>query len=145
MRVGLTYYYVGLIFLLLKINVQGNQLLSIFQCIFILKYFMCILTYKIRFGSAFTMQICRETSYKDLQKLLLKEMAVMLHDDILTTEQDIPLFGIKLADASDVPQYLDPTVELPLFTDPIDQALAMSGDQPHVKLILEWSYHAKEV
>lgn len=97
-----------------------------------------------RFGSAFTMQICRETSYKDLQKLLLKEMAVMLHDDILTTEQDIPLFGIRLADASDLPQYLDPTVELPLFTDPIDQALAMSGDQPHVKLVLEWSLHAKE-
>ncbi|XP_050540078.1 ubiquitin carboxyl-terminal hydrolase 43 [Daktulosphaira vitifoliae] len=97
-----------------------------------------------RFGSAFTMQICRETSYKDLQKLLLKEMASMLHDDILTAEQDIPLFGIRLADASDLPQYLDPTVELPLFTDPIDQALAMSGDQPHIKFILEWDLHAKK-
>lgn len=107
-----------------------------FQAFFIVFFFS-------RFGSAFTMQVCRETSYKDLQKLLLKEMASMLHDDVLTTEQDIPLFGIRLADASDMPQYLDPTVELPLFTDPVDQALAMSGDQPHVKFILEWDLHAK--
>lgn len=139
MRVDLIYYYVGLIYLLFKISVQGN-FLKLF-CEFFFKHFYL---YN-RFGSAFTMQICRETSYKDLQKLLLKEMAVMLHDDILTTEQNIPLFGIRLADASDIPQYLDPTVELPLFTDPIDQALAMSGDQPHVKLILEWSFHAKEL
>lgn len=33
------------------------------------------------------MQISRETSYEDLQKLMLKEMAPILHDDILTTSQ----------------------------------------------------------
>lgn len=40
-----------------------------------------------RFGSPYTMQVPRETSYDDLQKLILKEMAVILHDDILTSEQ----------------------------------------------------------
>lgn len=33
------------------------------------------------------MQISRETSYEDLQKLMLKEMATIIHDDILTSEQ----------------------------------------------------------
>lgn len=33
------------------------------------------------------MQVSRETSYADLQKLVLKEMAPILHDDILTSSQ----------------------------------------------------------
>lgn len=33
------------------------------------------------------MQISRETSYEDLQKLMLKEMAPILHDDVLTASQ----------------------------------------------------------
>lgn len=33
------------------------------------------------------MQVPRETSYEDLQKLILKEMAPILHDDILTSSQ----------------------------------------------------------
>ncbi|KAJ8945723.1 hypothetical protein NQ314_009085 [Rhamnusium bicolor] len=40
-----------------------------------------------RFGSPYTMQVSRETSYDDLQKLVLKEMAPILHDDILTSLQ----------------------------------------------------------
>lgn len=40
-----------------------------------------------RFGSPYTMQVSRETSYDDLQKLLLKEMAPILHDDVLTAGQ----------------------------------------------------------
>lgn len=41
----------------------------------------------VRFGSPYTMQVPRETSYDDLQKLILKEMAPILHDDILTSSQ----------------------------------------------------------
>lgn len=33
------------------------------------------------------MQVPRELSYEDLQKLMLKEMAPILHDDILTSSQ----------------------------------------------------------
>lgn len=38
-------------------------------------------------GSPYTMQVPREMSYEDLQKLILKEMAPTLHDDILTSSQ----------------------------------------------------------
>lgn len=44
------------------------------------------------------MQVGRDTSYADLQKLILKEMAFILHDDVLTTAQDVPLFRIKVVD-----------------------------------------------
>lgn len=40
-----------------------------------------------KFGSPYTMQIPRETSYEDLQKLILKEMAPILYDDVLTSSQ----------------------------------------------------------
>lgn len=33
------------------------------------------------------MQVPRDLSYEDLQKLILKEMASILHDDILTSSQ----------------------------------------------------------
>lgn len=33
------------------------------------------------------MQVPREISYEDLQKLILKEMAPILHDDVLTSSQ----------------------------------------------------------
>lgn len=96
------------------------------------------------------MPVCRETSYVDLQKLLLKEMAWMLHDDVLTTDQEIPLFRIRVADTADSPElsYLDPTVDHPLFTEPVEHALALgvitnTGPQ-HIKLILEWDLQAKE-
>ncbi|KAG8239256.1 hypothetical protein J437_LFUL010646, partial [Ladona fulva] len=41
-----------------------------------------------RFGSPYTMQVSRETSYEDLQKLILKEMNTILHDDVLVNAQD---------------------------------------------------------
>ncbi|KAL6990352.1 Ubiquitin carboxyl-terminal hydrolase 31 [Sarracenia purpurea var. burkii] len=103
-----------------------------------------------RFGSPFTMPISRETSYVDLQKLLLKEMAWMLHDDVLTTDQEIPLFRIRVADTADAPElsYLDPTVDHPLFTEPVEHALAIglftNTGPAHLKLILEWDLQAKE-
>ncbi|XP_046687416.1 ubiquitin carboxyl-terminal hydrolase 43 [Homalodisca vitripennis] len=102
-----------------------------------------------RFSSPFTMQVCRETSYRDLQKLLLKEMAWTLHDDILTSDQAVPLFRVRVCDAGGEAgagdhSYLDPAVDHPLYTQPIDQALAMCDSQPHVKLVLEWELAAKE-
>jgi hypothetical protein len=44
------------------------------------------------------MQVGRDTGYADLQKLLLKEMAFILHDDVLTSAQDVPLFRIRVTD-----------------------------------------------
>lgn len=97
------------------------------------------------------MQVCRETSYVDLQKLLLKEMAWTLHDDVLTSDQDVPLFRARICDAGGLSQadhtYLDPVVDHPLYTEAVDQALAMcdpAAGQPHLKLILEWDLAAKE-
>ena len=45
-----------------------------------------------RFSSPYTMQVGRETSYEDLQKLILKEMNAVLHDDILVSSQDVCKF-----------------------------------------------------
>ena len=74
----------------------------------------------------------------------------MLHDDVLTTDQEIPLFRIRVADTADVPEfsYLDPTVDHPLFTEPVEHALALgiigkTGPQ-HLKLVLEWDLQTKE-
>jgi ubiquitin carboxyl-terminal hydrolase 31 len=46
-----------------------------------------------RFGSPYTMQVGRETSYEDLQKLILKEMSSILHDDILVNSQEVYLLS----------------------------------------------------
>lgn len=100
-----------------------------------------------RFGSPFTMQICRETSYTDLQKLLLKEMSWMLHDDVLTTEQDVPLFRIRLASHPEPDAYLDPTLDHPLYSEFIDHVLNLceaNTEPAHIKLVLEWDLQSKE-
>ena len=51
-----------------------------------------------RFGSPYTIQVSRTTEYADLQKLLMKEMASILHDDILISAQKVPLFKIRVID-----------------------------------------------
>ena len=99
-----------------------------------------------RFGSPYTMQVSRETSYEDLQKLLLKEMHSVLADDVLTSSQSPGLFNIRVADPAATPiqdehPCIDPCVEHPLYTEQIEQALALCADDSgpqHVKLILEW-------
>lgn len=104
-----------------------------------------------RFGSPYTMQISRETSYEDLQKLLLKEMHATLADDVLTSSQTPGLFNIRVADpvatpAQDEHPCIDPCVEHPLYTEQIEQALALCADDSgpqHVKLILEWDEATK--
>lgn len=103
-----------------------------------------------RFGSPYTMQVSRETSYEDLQKLMLKEMAAVLHDDILTSEQPPGVFKIRISDPAcddnEPPCYLEPTLQHPLFMEDIDQALALcseEGGPPHVKFVLEWTPETK--
>ncbi|XP_018057947.1 PREDICTED: ubiquitin carboxyl-terminal hydrolase 31-like [Atta colombica] len=106
---------------------------------------------KQRFGSPYTMQVSRETSYEDLQKLLLKEMHSTLADDVLTTSQSPGLFNIRVADPAATPiqdehPCIDPCVEHPLYTEQIEQALALCADDSgpqHVKLILEWDEATK--
>ncbi|XP_001606702.2 ubiquitin carboxyl-terminal hydrolase 31 isoform X1 [Nasonia vitripennis] len=104
-----------------------------------------------RFGSPYTMQVSRETSYEDLQKLLLKEMHATLADDVLTSSQSPGLFNIRVADPAATPVQdehpcIDPCVEHPLYTEQIEQALALCADDSgpqHVKLILEWDEATK--
>ncbi|XP_074094318.1 ubiquitin carboxyl-terminal hydrolase 31 [Cotesia typhae] len=106
---------------------------------------------KERFGSPYTMQVSRETSYEDLQKLLLKEMHTLLTDDVLTSSQSSGLFNIRVADPAATPVQdehpcIDPCVEHPLYTEQIEQALALCADDSgpqHVKLILEWDEATK--
>ena len=45
-----------------------------------------------RFGSPYTIQVSREVLYEDLQKLLMKEMGSILHDDILIANQKVCWF-----------------------------------------------------
>ncbi|XP_058805808.1 ubiquitin carboxyl-terminal hydrolase 31 isoform X2 [Phymastichus coffea] len=104
-----------------------------------------------RFGSPYTMQVSRETSYQDLQKLLLKEMHASLADEVLTSSQEPGLFNIRVADPAATPAQdehpcIDPCVEHPLYVEQIEQALALCADDSgpqHVKLILEWDEATK--
>jgi ubiquitin carboxyl-terminal hydrolase 31 len=99
-----------------------------------------------RFGSPYTIQVSRETLYTDLQKLLMKEMACILHDDILISNQKVPLFNIRILDGLKGNNYLDSNVDLPMYTLAIEQAVNLcSVDEivPHVKLTLEWDAPAK--
>lgn len=101
-----------------------------------------------RFGSPYTTQVSRETLYDDLQKLLMKEMSSILHDDILISAQKVPLFKIRVVDGFDEPTYLDSTVDLPMYTLAVEQAVNYCSTEgveviPHVKLALEWDAPAK--
>lgn len=49
-----------------------------------------------RIGSCYTMQIARETSFEDLQKLLLKEMAAVVHYSVLCEAQKVRVAFIAL-------------------------------------------------
>lgn len=42
-----------------------------------------------RIGSCYTMQVARETSFEDLQKLLLKEMASVVHHQVICQKQEV--------------------------------------------------------
>lgn len=97
-----------------------------------------------RFGTPFCVQVCRDASYTELQKKLLKEMQTVLKSDVFA--YSIPLtsmFRIRLQDPSADPDtYIEPTVEHPLFTEMIDLALSVLPSDvgpAHVKILLEWT------
>ena len=72
------------------------------------------------------LQVSRETTYPDLQKLLMKEMAPILHDDILISAQRVPLFRIRVLDGFEGGAYLDERVELPLYMECVETAVNIS-------------------
>jgi len=101
-----------------------------------------------RFGSPYTIQVARETLYQDLQKLLMKEMSPILHDDILISAQKVPLFRIRVLDGFSEPAYLDAKVEMPLYMECVETAINMcsvqgAGGPAHVRLVAEWDNPAK--
>ncbi|KAK7008353.1 Ubiquitin carboxyl-terminal hydrolase 31, partial [Halocaridina rubra] len=101
----------------------------------------------IRFGGVYQSQVVRDVSYIDLQKLLLKEMTTMVTTDTLTSEQESGLFLIGVDDGGSCVVGLDPALDVPLFHESVDQALALceaSAGPPHIKLILQWTLDTKE-
>ncbi|XP_047490078.1 ubiquitin carboxyl-terminal hydrolase 31-like [Penaeus chinensis] len=101
----------------------------------------------IRFGGVYQSQVVRDVSYVDLQKLLLKEMTNMVTNETLTSEQESGLFLIGVDDGGSCVVCLDPALDVPLFHESVEQALALcepSAGPPHVKLILQWTSETKE-
>ena len=101
-----------------------------------------------RFGTPYTIQVSRETIYGDLQKLLMKEMSPILHDDILISAQKVPLFKIRVLDGFDGKTYMDDAVEMPLYMECVETAMNMwqmgvTGGPAHIQLVLEWDMPAK--
>jgi len=91
------------------------------------------------------LQVAREMGYADLQKMLLKEMAAIITDGILTESQN-ELFRIRVLDGLSG-SYLDSSLDHPLYMEAVDEALALCDDDstpPHVKFILEWHPQDKE-
>lgn len=98
----------------------------------------------VRFGTPLCIQVNRDLSYTELQRLLLKEMASVLKSEVFKFETPAKdMFKIRLQDPSaDPDSYLDPSVGHPLFTEMIDLALSVvpsDAGPPNVKLLLEWA------
>lgn len=96
-----------------------------------------------RFGTPLCLQVHRDISYAELQRLLLKEMASVLKSEVFAFETPVKdMYRIRLQDPSADPDtYLEPTVAHPLFTEMIDLALSVvpsDAGPAHVKLLLEW-------
>ncbi|XP_050685922.1 ubiquitin carboxyl-terminal hydrolase 31-like isoform X1 [Eriocheir sinensis] len=101
----------------------------------------------IRFGGVYQSQVVRDVSYVDLQKLLLKEMTNMVTNDTLTSEQESGLFLIGVDDGGSCVICLDPALDVPLFHECVEQALALCdpvAGPPHIKLVLQWTNQTKE-
>lgn len=97
-----------------------------------------------RFGTPLCLQVNRDISYVELQRLLLKEMASVLKSEVFTFETPVKdMYKIRLQDPSADPDtYLEPSVAHPLFTEMIDLALSIvpnDAGPAHVKLLLEWA------
>lgn len=102
-----------------------------------------------RFSSPYTMQVCRETSYVDVEKLMLKEMCWSVAEGVL--EADTESFPGEVRMRIVAPgcgtAYLDPSLEHPLYDESVDNAIALcdtASAPQHLKLVLEWDSRAKE-
>uniref|UniRef100_A0A6A7G1W9 ubiquitinyl hydrolase 1 n=1 Tax=Hirondellea gigas TaxID=1518452 RepID=A0A6A7G1W9_9CRUS len=100
----------------------------------------------IRFGGVYQSHVARDITYEDLQKLLLKEMATMVSIHTLTTQQQCGLFRVLVCDGSVEGASIGSSVELPLYSQCVDQALALCCPQQpqHLKLLLCWQEQDKQ-
>lgn len=101
-----------------------------------------------RFGTPLCLQVNRDISYAELQRLLLKEMASVLKSEVFAFGTPAKeMYKIRLQDPSADPDtYLEPNVAHPLFTEIIDLALSVvpsDAGPAHVKLLLEWAQPEK--
>ncbi|KAJ8728129.1 hypothetical protein PYW08_016514 [Mythimna loreyi] len=93
-----------------------------------------------RFGSPYAMQVPREISYEDLQKLMLKEMCQVVAERVLESAQGSDIFRARIAEAHRPrdPAYLQPELPHPLFSLDVEQALCAHDKHPHLRLELLW-------
>lgn len=93
-----------------------------------------------RFGSPYAMQVPREISYEDLQKLILKEMNQIISERVLENAQGTDIFRARIAEAHRPrdPAYLQPELPHPLFALDVEQALCPHDKHPHLRLELLW-------
>ncbi|XP_021189529.3 ubiquitin carboxyl-terminal hydrolase 31 isoform X1 [Helicoverpa armigera] len=93
-----------------------------------------------RFGSPYAMQVPREISYEDLQKLMLKEMCQVVAERVLENSQGPEIFRARIAEAHRPrdPAYLQPELPHPLFSLDVEQALCAHDKHPHLRLELLW-------
>ncbi|XP_047529374.1 ubiquitin carboxyl-terminal hydrolase 31 [Vanessa atalanta] len=93
-----------------------------------------------RFGSPYAMQVPREISYEDLQKLMLKEMCQVVAERVLENAQGADIFKARIAEAHRPrdPAYLQPELPHPLFALDVEQALCAHDKYPHLRLELLW-------
>ncbi|XP_048482741.1 ubiquitin carboxyl-terminal hydrolase 4 [Plutella xylostella] len=87
-----------------------------------------------RFGSPYAMQVPRETSYADLQKLMLKEMSGVVAERVLEEAQTTGIYRARLAPNT----YLQPELPHPLFALDVEQALVSHEKYPYLRLELLW-------
>ncbi|RVE40163.1 hypothetical protein evm_015187 [Chilo suppressalis] len=86
------------------------------------------------------MQVPREISFEDLQKLMLKEMCQIVAERVLENSQGADIFRARIAEAHRPkdPAYLQPELPHPLFALDVEQALCAHDKYPHLRLELLW-------
>lgn len=74
--------------------------------------------YILQSGSPYAMQVPREISYEDLQKLMLKEMCQIVAERVLENAQGSEIFRARIAEAHRPrdPAYLLPEVKPVTFS-----------------------------